>query len=58
MWTLYGMVSDEFVFGFPGPIFKVTEINSVYQLVNMETCKIIDQHDLIWSVGSSWEDLG
>ena len=41
MWVLYGKVSDEFVFG-SRPNFKVTEVNTVYQLVNTITCEILD----------------
>ena len=42
MWVLYGIISDEFVFGSPCPTFKVAGVNTVYQLVNAITCEIMD----------------
>ena len=33
---------DEFIFGSPRPAFEVAEVKTVYQLMNVITCEIID----------------
>ena len=42
MWVLHGKILDEFAFGSRLLTFKVTEVNTVYQLVNVITCEIAD----------------